>query len=291
MAPTPLNRRSGPRPRAAGPACLGILLAVALLAGPVAPASAQAPDAGEAPIQVLVLGVYHFSNPGLDVVQTTVPDHLAPEQQEQILRVVDGLAGFRPTRIAVEQQSSDAERLDALLAAYRDGRHELTANETQQIGFRLADRFDLERVHPFDHRGDFPFEPVMEYAAEHDPAAAERIQDVIAEITRESNLQHRDWTVGEILHRSNEPGELERGHAFYVEVAGVGAGDTQVGADLLSAWYERNIRMFSNLRAIAEPGDRLLVIVGSGHAPILRELVTADPGMDLVDPLGYLPER
>jgi pheromone shutdown protein TraB len=62
-----------------------------------------------------------------------------------------------------------------------------------------------------------------------------------------------------------------------------------VGADLLAKWYERNIYMYANLQRLAEPGERILVIVGSGHAPILRELATYDPQMLLVDVLEYLP--
>ena len=33
------------------------------------------------------------------------------------------------------------------------------------------------------------------------------------------------------------------------------------------------------------------VIVGAGHAPILRELVGADAAMSLVEPMEFLPEE
>jgi hypothetical protein len=38
------------------------------------------------------------------------------------------------------------------------------------------------------------------------------------------------------------------------------------------------------------PGDRVLVIYGTGHAPTLRELVTYDPEMVLVETTAYLPQ-
>lgn len=133
--------------------------------------------------------------------------------------------------------------------------------------------------------------PVMQYASEHDPAMAGHIMSTIAQITEESNRQHREWTVGEILRHMNQPEELAWGHGVYLSMNGVGAGDTQVGADLLARWYERNIRMFAHLQGVAEPGDRIILIVGQSHAPILRELVLGHPGFELVDPLAYLPER
>lgn len=57
----------------------------------------------------------------------------------------------------------------------------------------------------------------------------------------------------------------------------------------MARWYQRNFRMFANLFAvIGSPRDRVLLIVGSGHCPILRELVQADPRLELIEPLDYL---
>jgi hypothetical protein len=71
-------------------------------------------------------------------------------------------------------------------------------------------------------------------------------------------------------------------------LARVGAGDTYVGADLVAKWYARNIRIFSDLQKLAQPGDRILVIFGAGHAPILRELIKSDPNLELVEATGFL---
>ncbi len=61
-----------------------------------------------------------------------------------------------------------------------------------------------------------------------------------------------------------------------------------IGARVVGQWYDRNLRIFANLAAIAQPGDRILLIIGMGHTPILRELVRSHPGMQLVEPLAYL---
>jgi Family of unknown function (DUF5694) len=44
----------------------------------------------------------------------------------------------------------------------------------------------------------------------------------------------------------------------------------QPGADLNAAWYHRNAKIFAKLTQIARPGDRVLVVFGSGHAFWLR---------------------
>jgi len=39
---------------------------------------------------------------------------------------------------------------------------------------------------------------------------------------------------------------------------------------------------------VIEPGDRVLVIFGQGHAPILRQLAIDSGDIDVVEPGAYL---
>ena len=239
--------------------------------------------------QVVVLGTFHFGNPGLDLVKTNVADVLTPGKQTEIEQVVRALARFRPTKIAVEVSADRGARLDSLYAAYRAGRDTLGRSEVQQLGFRLAERLGHSRLYAADHGGEFPFGAVMEYAQRRDPAFVQRVQQATAEMAAEMNRNQQQKSIGEIFRLENEPARIRRGHAMYVEIASVGAGDTYVGAELLAKWYARNIRIFSELQRIAQPGDRVLVIFGAGHAAILRELIASDPRLELVETNQYLP--
>ena len=263
--------------------------AILMVCAPPPHLEAQTPPPVEQP-QLLVLGVYHFANPGLDVVKVDIADVLSAGRQTEIQSVVESLARFRPTRIAVEASPSSAPRLDSLYEAYRSGRHELSRDETQQLGFRLAAMHEHSRVYPVDYRTDFPFEALLEYAEEHDPDFLTFVEEERERITAEENRQQRENTVAEILRQDNDPEALADRHATYMQFARVGAGDTYVGAELLTKWYERNIYIFNNIQRLAQPGDRILLIIGGGHAPILRELADSDPELVLVDPLPYLPD-
>lgn len=267
--------------------------ATTLLALTISPNGATAQQMREPaePAEVLILGTYHFANPGLDVVQTEVADILSPGKQAEVEGVVESLAAFRPTKIAVEVRAPAVARFDSLYDAYRAGRHTLSRNERQQLGFRLAARFDHPRLYGIDHEGDFPFDSLMSYAQARDPEFVAWVQARLGEIGAVMTRQQRENTLAEILRMQNQPDSIARGHGIYVVMSGVGAGDTYIGADLLSSWYERNIRTFADLRALAEPGDRILVIFGAGHAAILRDLVRADPALRLVEANDYLPTR
>src|SRR5690606_35853858 len=90
--------------------------------------------------QVMILGVYHFNNPNADVVKSNFPDHLSAAKQKEIENVIEALAKFAPTKIFVEAVP-ESQRLKTNYAEYLKGSYVLTANETDQIGYRLAKRF------------------------------------------------------------------------------------------------------------------------------------------------------
>ena len=177
-----------------------VLFAVLLL---VSEATAQQrPPEPVPPVKVMVLGSYHFANPGLDIMKTRVTDVMTPEKQAEIAEVVEALAGFHPTKIAIEASLATAATFDSLYAAYRAGEHELMPNERQQLGFRLAARFDHQRAYAIDHHGDFPIEQVIAYAREHDPAFVQEFEKMIATLGAEADSLQRHATVREILRHA-----------------------------------------------------------------------------------------
>lgn len=195
------------------------------------------PLAAQQPSDVLLLGTYHFANPGLDVVRTDVADVLAPDRQAEIAAIVNALARFQPTKIAVERTADAAPRLDSSYAAYRAEDHSLTRNEIQQIGFRLAAMLGLERLDPIDVHGEFPFDAVMAYAAAHDSDFVHFIEAALANVTAEEN-RRQTLPIAQNLALRNDPADIAQAQAFYLRIATVGAGDTYVGADLVAKWTD-----------------------------------------------------
>lgn len=69
----------------------------------------------------------------------------------------------------------------------------------------------------------------------------------------------------------------------------LGGGDDYARPDGATEWYNRNLRIFANLqRLTAGPGERLLLLIGSGHLPILRHCALASPEYALVEAADYL---
>ena len=98
--------------------------------------------------------------------------------------------------------------------------------------------------------------------------------------------------VRESLTIHNAPQMVARGRDLYLQMSRVRNAEKFVGADVLAGWYQRNFRIFTNLaQIVGSPEDRVLVIFGSGHAAILREMVGSSPDMRLVEPNDYLKQR
>ncbi|HUE77208.1 MAG TPA: DUF5694 domain-containing protein, partial [Longimicrobiales bacterium] len=54
------------------------------------------------------------------------------------------------------------------------------------------------------------------------------------------------------------------------------------GPDLVSDWFRRNIRIYSNILDLVEsPEERILVIFGAGHLGWLRHNFATDPEVRL----------
>jgi len=49
------------------------------------------------------------------------------------------------------------------------------------------------------------------------------------------------------------------------------------------------MRIYANiLRIIDSPNDRVLLLIGGGHRPLLRQMLTQTPGYEFVPTLPYL---
>lgn len=248
---------------------------------------------GEDRIPMMVVGSYHMANPGLDEFNLEADPVTTPRRQREVEAVVEALAEFRPTAVAVEARHADRDAWQERYEAYRAGERELEPNEREQIGFRLAARMGHDSIHAVDVRTPFSIDAVRD-AAEGDPG----YRELMAEMNRagqEAMKTMGGWletsTVGGMLWRMNTPAALQSNHRIYFEyLLPVVAADSFPGADLVENWYGRNLRIFALLQNLAEADDRVLVIFGQGHAPTLRRFAADAPGFCVADPLPYLAE-
>ncbi len=69
-------------------------------------------------------------------------------------------------------------------------------------------------------------------------------------------------------------------HGIYLDINKINLGKYE-GSQLVLQWYERNLKIFSNLQNVYDKGDRVLVLIGSSHLKILKESITASNELEL----------
>lgn len=242
--------------------------------------------AAEPPARVLLLGTWHFANPGLDLHNTKSIDVLEAPAQEQIAALVERLARFDPDRVFVEWP---AELTDERYAAWLADELPPSRNEVVQLGFRLARMQGHARVHGIDVEGRFPFEAVLDWAKRNGRDGELMAgQGQVAAWTAEIETLQRNEGIAAALRAMNQPGRIDAGHGLYMSMLRFGAGADQPGAELNSAWFERNMRICALLLQQLQAGERAVVIFGAGHLPWLRRCVLDTPGVELEPVAGWL---
>jgi Family of unknown function (DUF5694) len=256
--------------------------------------SAQNPVPDPPPIQVMVLGTYHFGNPGLDLHNMKVDNVLTPAKRAELADVAARLAKFNPTKIAIEALSDRADFGTKKFADFKPEELATNPDERVQIAYRLAQQLDQKIVYGIDEQSKtidyFPFDKVDAYTKAHrQTAALARLQENVGQMMKQMEAAQKTTPIRIMLADQNEPARiLANQQVFYYGLLAFGDQKEQPGAELNAGWYQRNAKIFAKLAQIARPGDRVLVAFGAGHAFWLRHLVQNTPGFELVEPNVYL---
>ena len=232
--------------------------------------------------EILVLGTYHMSNPGRDVVNMQADDVLAPKRQQEIAQVIEVLKKFHPTKIAIEADVG-SQRVEQEYSDYVAGKYTLSRNETNQIGYRLAKELGHRAVYPVDEEGDFPWQRVVDYAkASGQKEKFDATEAGWEKVVKEQDEFLRSHTVLEMLEYMNSDAMAAKDVASYFAFVPYGEPGDYAGPDLLAAWYQRNVRIYHNIvKLIESPNDRILVIYGAGHLGWLQQDTANDATVKL----------
>jgi len=267
-------------------ACLAAFLSTNLLA--------QSPTPAPARIQVMVLGTYHFDNPGQDLHNMKVDSVLTRAKQAELADVASRLAKFNPTKIAVEALSDQPDFVTNKFDGFTSEKLITDPDERTQIAFRLAHQLGHKSVYGIDEQSKtidyFPFDKVETYAKAHEQGAAlSRMQEKVGQMMKQMETAQKTKPIRVMLADVNEPVRVLSDHQnFYYALLSLANEEEQPGAELNAAWYQRNAKIFAKLTQIAQPGDRVLVVFGSGHAFWLRHFVQNTTGFQLIEPRDYL---
>lgn len=242
--------------------------------------------------QIMVLGTFHFAT-NQDAIKHGEIDILSAQRQAEVQELNDKLAAFAPDRILVEWKVvADQPYVDSTYAEYLADRFTLRKNEVYQIGYRQARRFDTGPPQCIDADGLFLYD-TLNYAAAKSGRTAwfEAYMDSVVQLVMEQDSLRMHLRIIDGLRQLNSAEGTRTALAVnsVFAAARLGPLGDDAGAEFLGQWYLRNIRMYANIcRSTRDTDQRVLVIVGNGHRPIIEQLLRADPDWEVIEAERYL---
>jgi hypothetical protein len=245
---------------------------------------------------LVVLGTYHMGTSGNNVVNGKVDDVSTPERQKQLVQLVERLKQFKPTKIVVECDLEDDAKTQEIYNRYLSGSYQLSKNETNQIGFRLAKESGHKKVYCVDW-SDFWDDPSINYEkyASKDAELDGFLKGLYRNLKKEVDAEHEKLFTLPVIDQLvflNQPARIEKDHKVYFDFMRIGRGKEYVGANYVSWWYRRNLTILDNIiRLTDSPNDRILVIYGYGHLKLLTQFARESDFYNVESPLKYLKSK
>ncbi len=249
--------------------------------------------------KVLTLGTFHFAFQNLDVkkiARTDQIDVLEPRYQLEIEDIVNRIAAFKPTIIAIEKDPALQTQYDSIYNQYLQGKYELSRSEVEQIGFRLAKMIGLKKLHCVNDWGR-NYEVIDSILNGKDTASSKKFMEYFyrhsdtSELFFNKNLFKNEGILADLRSRNDEKNlEKDLGNYLIGVFKYETADNSFFGADFTTGWwFNRNLRIFRNVQKLdAKPADRILVIYGVGHMNLLNLLFKASPEYDLLKVNDFL---
>jgi hypothetical protein len=224
--------------------------------------------------EVLLVGVFHFNNPGLDVAKFKIDDMLSEKRQEEISEVRNALVKFAPDAIFTEVNLEGTKWLDSTYAAFRKDQSLLKTekNELYQVACAVGHQLDLPRLYASDVHADFPFDSMMAAIKAAGQTQLEKeVGGMIQTMEQEMNSRLSTQTVKEVLLWLNSPEMRRKDLGWYINTPTLaGSLHNDIGATLTGNWLTRNLKIYSNIRKQLKGYEkRIVIIYGASHcAPI-----------------------
>jgi hypothetical protein len=244
------------------------------------------------PSKVLLLGTFHFGYPNLDSHKTDSSkfiDVLSAERQKEIQELADVIKVFKPTRIYIE--SSSQRYHDSLYTEYLNDRYTPGRNEVYQVGYRVAKQLGHAKVYAVDASNyaseNYNRYPQIDSMWNH-PDVVDSARDKYWDAMYRKFYDAGDSIETTLTMLENfllmaEPATLYRMHGHYLS-GGFNTKNSD-GPDILAMWwYSRNLRIFNKiLRTQPTKEDRIVVLFGNGHMPILKHCFQSSPEFEVVE--------
>ena len=214
------------------------------------------------------------------------------ENQIQVHAIAQQLAAFKPTVLIIET----TPKYDSVIQKeYHDyvenpNMYFKSPSEIELLAYELGRLAGTERIYGIDHRMGYNYMIGEEIENAIDSIGYKTYSENLLSYFPEVDQEYDSLGLLDQLLLTNHDQFLD----FLITVNAdllthAGTTDGFEGADEAAKYYQRNLRMYSNLNRIAlDSTDRVFVLMGASHTAFFRDFMSRSPKYEMVNTFDYL---
>lgn len=219
-------------------------------------------------------------------------DEKDKKNQADAKRIAEMIAEFKPTIICVETPREDDDELNSEYKSYLENPEKSIPyyGEVGLVAFHVGRICGVEKLNGIDHEMSYNYKIAGEIDNKIDPEALNEFYQNPFKSTPEFNVDENKLSLLEKLKICNHPKFLDFLIAVNADMlAFAGTENGFEGADEAAKYYQRNLRIYSNLNRIPmTKDDRVFILSGGSHTAFLGEFMSRSPKYEMVNTLDYL---
>ena len=227
--------------------------------------------------EIVLVGTFHFEQVG----------ELIPQKEDEVKELVDFLATYKPTKIALEWDNEEDNKLND---EYRNFNGHYAIGEIQQIGFRLGQNLGHDKLYAVNWNGQLTQEDMTILNQEIQnsyPDVLKIMEDTISN----APLINLDSVLTDSYRKLNDTEAIKGSERMYLSLVNVvGDNKEMIGLNFLNKFSERELMIFKNVVDISTNSleERILLLIGSDHLWQLNKLFEGI-GWNVINPFSRTP--
>ncbi len=224
--------------------------------------------------EIILVGTFHFEQDA----------ELIKRKENEIKELVNYLADFKPTRIALEWEKTEDDELNK---EYKNSNGNYSVDEIQQVGFRLAQKLKHEKVHAVNWTGHLTQDDINNLNNEIRNSYPELLNTMMTLIEKTAVISSDSELINS-FRELNDKRSVKDSEKMYLSFVDVKDDKGEMlGFTFLNKWMERELMICKNIveTLTSNSEERILLIIGSDHLWMLRSLFEG-LGWDVVNPFS-----
>jgi hypothetical protein len=214
------------------------------------------------------------------------------KNQQRVHAVAEKLSDFKPTVILVEQEPKYNEKIQKEYSNYVNNPDTVfeEPSEIELLAYELGRLSGTERIYGIDHKMGYNYRIGQQIDNQIDPEWHDKYYKDPKSFYPSIDVNEDSLSLSGKLKLMNQDRYLD----FLITVNAdmlthAGTEDGYEGADEAAKYYQRNLRMYSNLNRInLDEDDRVFILMGASHTAFFRDFMSRDPKYKMVDTFKYL---